>query len=65
MKMIVRKIFEPRREEKTRGQRKLHHERLHGLYSQENIIHTTISRMGLAGCLVLWKKEKRHAYRIW
>jgi hypothetical protein len=58
MKRMLRKTFEPNREEATRGRRKLHNEGLHDLYSQQNIIHITKSRrMGLGGCLVSWKRE--------
>jgi hypothetical protein len=35
---VLRRIFEPRREEVTGDWRKLHNEELHNLYSSPNII---------------------------
>jgi hypothetical protein len=35
---VLRRIFGPKRDEVTRGWRKLHNEELHNLYSSPNII---------------------------
>jgi hypothetical protein len=35
---VLRRIFGPKRDEKTGGWRKLHNEELHELYSSPNII---------------------------
>jgi hypothetical protein len=35
---VLRRIFGPKRDEVTRGWRKLHNEELHGLYSSPSII---------------------------
>jgi hypothetical protein len=37
---VLRRIFEPRRDEVTGDWRKLHNEELHNLYSSPNIIRT-------------------------
>jgi hypothetical protein len=35
---VLRRIFEPKRDEETGGSRKLHNEELHNLYSPPSII---------------------------
>jgi hypothetical protein len=40
----LRRIFGPKREEVTRGWRKLHNEELHNLYGSPNIIRVMKSR---------------------
>jgi hypothetical protein len=47
---VLRRIFGPKRDEVTRGWRKLHNEELHDWYSSPSIIRMTKSRrMRLAG----------------
>jgi hypothetical protein len=41
---MLRKVFRPRRDEETRGWRKLHNEELHNLYSSPSIIRIIKSR---------------------
>jgi hypothetical protein len=41
---VLRKIFEPKREEITREWRKLNNEILNGLYSSHNIVLVIVSR---------------------
>jgi hypothetical protein len=41
---VLRRIFEHKRDEITRGRRKLHNEQLHNLYSLRNITRIIISR---------------------
>jgi hypothetical protein len=42
---VLRRIFEPRRDEVTGGRRKLHNEELHDLYSSPSVIRMIKSRM--------------------
>jgi hypothetical protein len=61
---VLRRIFEPRRDEVTGDWRKLHNEELHNLYSSPNIIRMMKSmRMRWAGH-VAQMGETRNAYRI-
>jgi hypothetical protein len=53
---VLRRIFGPKRDEETRGWRKLHSEELHNLYSSPNIIRTIILRK------VRWAG---HVARMW
>jgi hypothetical protein len=47
---VLRRIFGPKRDEVTRGWRKLHNGELHNLYSSPSIIRTIkLKRMRLAG----------------
>jgi hypothetical protein len=55
---VLRRIFEPKRDEVTGGWRKLHNEELHNLYSSPNIIRMIMSRrmrwaghVGNEGCI--------------
>jgi hypothetical protein len=41
---VLKRIFEPKRDEVTRGWRKLHNEELHDLYSSLNITRIIESR---------------------
>jgi hypothetical protein len=41
---VLRRIFEPKKDEVTGGWRKLHNEELHKLYSSPSIIRMTKSR---------------------
>jgi hypothetical protein len=43
-KRVLRRIFEPKRDEVTGEWRKLHSEELHTLYSTQNVIRQIISR---------------------
>jgi hypothetical protein len=61
---MLRKIFQSKRNEGTRGWRKLHNEELHNLYSLPSIIRMTKSkRMRWAGH-VARIGAKRISYRI-
>jgi hypothetical protein len=61
---VLRRIFGPKRDEVTRGWRKLHYEELHNLYSSPSIIKIIKSRrMKWAGHVArMW--DKRNVYRI-
>jgi hypothetical protein len=58
---VLRRIFEPKRDEVTEGWRKLHNEELHGLYSSPSIVRVIkarrmrwaghVARMGDEGCI--------------
>jgi hypothetical protein len=62
-KRVLRRIFEPKRDEVTREWRKLHNEELRDLYSLSSIIRIIKSRIGWAGH-VARMGEKRNAYRL-
>jgi hypothetical protein len=44
---MLRRIFEPKRDEVTEGWRKLHNEELHNLYSSSSIIRMIKSGLGM------------------
>jgi hypothetical protein len=46
---VLRKVFGPKRDEVTRGWRKLHNVELHDLYSLPSIIRIIKTRMRWAG----------------
>jgi hypothetical protein len=41
---VLRRTYRPKREEVTRGQRKLHNEELQNMYSSQNIVIVIKSR---------------------
>jgi hypothetical protein len=61
---VLRRIFGPKRDEVTRGWRKLHNEEIHNLYSSPSIFIKIKTRSvrwaGHVSCM--W--ENRNAYRI-
>jgi hypothetical protein len=56
---VVRRIFEPRRDEVTGEWRKLHSEELHNLYSSPNIIRQTKSRR------MRWNRREKCTRFLW
>jgi hypothetical protein len=61
---VLRRIFEPKRDEVTRVWRKLHNEELHNFYPSPSIIRTMKSRRMRWAGHVARMGEKRNAYRI-
>jgi hypothetical protein len=61
---VLRRIFEPKRDEIIGGWRKLHNEELHNLYWSPSIIRMIKSRRMRWAGHVAWIGEKRNAYRI-
>ena len=60
---MLRRIFEPKRDEVIGEWRKLHNEKISTLYSTPNIIRVIKSRMSWVGN-VARMGEKRGAYRV-
>jgi hypothetical protein len=61
---VLRRIFEPKRDEVIGGWRKMHNEELHKLYSSPSIIRMIKSRKMRWEPHVARMGEKRNAYRI-
>jgi hypothetical protein len=65
---VLRRIFEPKRDEVTGEWRKLHNEELHDLYSLPSIIRIIKARRkrwaGHVARMGKKKKKKRNAYRL-
>jgi hypothetical protein len=61
---VLRGIFGPKRDEMTRGWRKLHNEELHNLYFSPSIIRMIKSRRMRWAGYVARMGEKPNAYRI-
>jgi hypothetical protein len=59
---VLRRIFEPKKDEVIRSRRELHSEEFHSLYSSSTIIRMVKSRR--AGH-VARTGDKRNVYRIW
>jgi hypothetical protein len=60
---VLRRIFRPRRMEVPGEWRKLHNEKLNGLYCSPNIFRTIKSRMRWVGH-VACMAERRDVYRV-
>jgi hypothetical protein len=61
---VLRRIFEPKRDEVTGDWRKLHNEELHNLYSLPNIIGMVKSGRVIWAGHVARMREKRNANRL-
>jgi hypothetical protein len=61
---VLRRRFGPKRDEVTRGWRKLHNEEPHNLYSFPNLIRMLKSRRMICAGHVAGLGEKRNAYEI-
>jgi hypothetical protein len=61
---VLRRIFEPKRDEVTGGWRKLHNEELHGLYSLPSIVRVIKARRMRWAGHVARMGEVRGAYNI-
>jgi hypothetical protein len=57
---VLSRIFGPKRDEVTGGLRKLHNEKLHNLYSSQNIIRMIMTRRMRCARM----GEERNAYKI-
>jgi hypothetical protein len=63
-KWVLRRIFEPKREEVAGGWRRLHNEELHNLYASPNIIRVIKSRNVRWANHVARTGELINAYKI-
>jgi hypothetical protein len=61
---VLRRIFGPKRDEVTRGWRKLHNKELHGLYSSPSIVRVIKARRMRWAGHVARMGEVRGAYNI-
>jgi hypothetical protein len=61
---VLRRIFQPKRDEETGGWGKLHNEELHNLYSSPSTIRIIKSRMMRRAGLVARMREPRNGYMI-
>jgi hypothetical protein len=61
---VLRRIFEPKRDEMAGGMRKLHSEELHNLYYSSSMIKMIKSRRIRWSGRVARMGEKNNAYRI-
>jgi hypothetical protein len=62
---VLRRIFEPMREEVVGGWRRLHSEELHNLYDSPSIIRVIKSRRMRWAGHVLRMGEMRNSYQYW
>jgi hypothetical protein len=57
--MLLRRIFEPKRNEVTGGWRRLHNKKLYAVYSTPNIIRVIKPRkLRWAGHVAVWGEER-------
>ena len=61
---VLRRIFEPQRDEVTRNRRKVHNEELNDLYSSPNIVRVIKSRRMRWAGHVARMGERRGVYRV-
>jgi hypothetical protein len=61
---VLRRIFEPKRDEVTGEWRKMHNEELHDSYFSPSIIRMIMSRMMTWAGHIARMGEKRNAYRL-
>jgi len=61
---VLKRIFEPKRDEVTGGWRKLHNEELNDLYRSPNIVRVIISRRMRWAGHVARMGERRVVYRV-
>ena len=63
---MLRRIFGPTRDEVKREWKKLHNEKLHGLYSSQNIIQVVKSRrISKAGYMAHMRRREVHTGVCW
>jgi hypothetical protein len=61
---VLRRIFRPKRDEVTRGWRKLHNEEFNDLYSSPNIVRVIKSRRKRWAVHVAYMGESKGVYRV-